>query len=421
MRCFCLIAACLVSGASGCANPGIPKSPSLLLPTSVTDLAGSRVGNRVELHWTSPSRTTDGLDLTSPTTVEICRDIAQLPQPKVPTAQGGGVATSPPCTPILAVSGHPGEMTARAQLPANSLTPSGQPQGFAYRVRILNSAGRSAPPSAPILVPGGPSPAPVTGFHAAQQKAGVVLEWDRTSTPTPSTGEIGEVEVLRTLQTPPSGSSGVQKAKAPPAGKTSKSKKPNSPTATGRSADLTSVRLRQTRIPAPPQAQGQRPPSRDGMIDERALQGATYGYAAQRVMRVAAAGTVFEIRSEPTTTATLDIRNVFPPDPPEGLTGVPGMIGSSMGKAGTPAAIDLSWKPNTESDLAGYLVYRLDLEDAKLGRKPMRLTVDPIPGPSYADHQAVAGHRYAYVVTAVDHHGNESSASAPFQSTLASP
>ena len=45
----------------GCGTPGAPQPPSLKLPERVTDLAASRFGNRVELHWTTPKKTTDHL------------------------------------------------------------------------------------------------------------------------------------------------------------------------------------------------------------------------------------------------------------------------------------------------------------------------------------------------------------------------
>src|SRR4051812_1099735 len=63
----------LVTLATGCASPGNPRPPSLYLPALVTDLTAQRVGDQVQLHWTTPARTTDGLELKGALTAEFCR------------------------------------------------------------------------------------------------------------------------------------------------------------------------------------------------------------------------------------------------------------------------------------------------------------------------------------------------------------
>ncbi len=50
-----------------------------------------------------------------------------------------------------------------------------------------------------------------------------------------------------------------------------------------------------------------------------------------------------------------------------------------------------------------------------------RLTEKLVVGPGFSDLTAVPGQRYAYRVTAVDHAGNESSASAEVQEELHAP
>ena len=47
----------------GCASPGPPRAPSLQLPEPVRDLSAARVGDRVELKFTLPQRTTDNLPI----------------------------------------------------------------------------------------------------------------------------------------------------------------------------------------------------------------------------------------------------------------------------------------------------------------------------------------------------------------------
>ncbi|HEY6414159.1 MAG TPA: hypothetical protein VIX42_10755, partial [Edaphobacter sp.] len=50
-----------------------------------------------------------------------------------------------------------------------------------------------------------------------------------------------------------------------------------------------------------------------------------------------------------------------------------------------------------------------------------RLTQTPVTGPAFHDASAVAGHHYAYRVTAVDATGNESPPSAPVLETAPEP
>ncbi|MGC2323527.1 MAG: fibronectin type III domain-containing protein, partial [Terriglobales bacterium] len=94
------------------------------------------------------------------------------------------------------------------------------------------------------------------------------------------------------------------------------------------------------------------------------------------------------------------VHDIFPPAVPTGLEAV---------SSGTPPQpfIDLSWAPNTESDLAGYNVYRHEE-----GEEPKKINGELVKGPTYRDSAVQAGHRYWYSVSAVDLRGNESGKSA---------
>lgn len=100
--------------------------------------------------------------------------------------------------------------------------------------------------------------------------------------------------------------------------------------------------------------------------------------------------------SEPSPTQEIMPRDTFPPAPPEGL--------SSIYSAG---AVELIWTANTEPDLAGYNVYRLE------GSTPQRLNKDILKTPIFRDTTATAGATLSYDVTAVDLSGNESGPSKP--------
>jgi hypothetical protein len=98
--------------------------------------------------------------------------------------------------------------------------------------------------------------------------------------------------------------------------------------------------------------------------------------------------------SDPSPALKVTPRDVFPPAPPQGL--------SSIYSAG---AVELVWAADTESDLAGYNVYRLD------DQVPQRLNKELLHTPIFRDKTAPAGKVLTYYVTAVDLSGNESKGS----------
>jgi fibronectin type 3 domain-containing protein len=73
-------------------------------------------------------------------------------------------------------------------------------------------------------------------------------------------------------------------------------------------------------------------------------------------------------------------------------------------------AIDLSWEPDLEPRVAGYRVYRRDL-DGDAASVWQQLGSELMPMAAYRDLSVVAGRRYAYRVTAVSEAGNESAPS----------
>jgi hypothetical protein len=94
--------------------------------------------------------------------------------------------------------------------------------------------------------------------------------------------------------------------------------------------------------------------------------------------------------------------DTFPPAAPKGLTGV-----------ASEAAISLIWEPNTEKDLAGYLVLR----GVPPGDNVETLApVTPAPIQATIFNVAVQpGVRYVYAIVAVDKAGNRSGPSNRFE------
>ena len=136
--------------------------------------------------------------------------------------------------------------------------------------------------------------------------------------------------------------------------------------------------------------------------------GKTYVYTVRTVIP-ADGGTIESSDSVPAIVTPID---VYPPAVPQGL-----LAAVVTPDPNAPPEVDLSWSINTETDLAGYHVYRSEQQDT-WGRL---LTPDLLLSPAYRDTSVQPGHRYWYSVTAVDRSGNESAPSAPVAAEVAQP
>jgi len=366
-----LTASVFVGLLSSCASPGPPRPPSLYLPEVVTDLTAQRIGQDVHLRWTAPSRTTDGLAVSSPMVAEICRD--PHPKPEAARSQpkkGQAVApqNAPGCDTVLHLTIKPGPNEADDRLPdalsADPVTP------LAYRIRMLNPQVHSAGFSRATIVPSGSAPPPVTALRATATREGGRIEWQPQS-------PAALIELDRTLVSVPAKKTGPKKS--------SVSLPDDQPV---------EVRLRTTKGETPSSDPG-------GTLDRTAIRGQQYEYRAQRIRIVELSGQRFELRGAVSPAVPLVMTDTFPPAAPTGLATIPGTQGK------TPT-IDLSWQPDTEADVAGYNVYRR--EGSSGGFR--RINDKPVFGPAFSDLTITQGTIYAYRVTAVDGTGNESPPSA---------
>jgi len=81
------------------------------------------------------------------------------------------------------------------------------------------------------------------------------------------------------------------------------------------------------------------------------------------------------------------------------------------------SSVSLAWNANTETDLAGYWVYRTQTP----GTNYVRLNTSVIASLSYVDTSAVAGTTYYYAVSATNTSGLESGKSAEVQAIVPAP
>jgi hypothetical protein len=269
------------------------------------------------------------------------------------------------CAPAGDLQVAPGAEGAFTESLPQALT-QGAPHVLSYFVELRNRNGRSAGFSNAAVVLSGEAPGPVTGLVAEVRKAGV-----------------------RKLLTPQS------------------EKK-----STGENGPLGGVLA-----PAPEPVEQNLLVDSDGKSPVRALDkdarlGETYEYCAQRMARVTVDGQTLELAGPLTAPLRVEVRDVFPPVVPVGLAAV-----AVAGENGGEPAIDLSWQPDTETDLAGYIVYRREGNADWLRISP----AEPVVGPAFYDAHVLVGHSYSYVVSAIDQSGHESGQSAEAAETVPEP
>ena len=152
--------------------------------------------------------------------------------------------------------------------------------------------------------------------------------------------------------------------------------------------------------------------SADRALDKDVHFGETYEYRAQRVARVTVdgryngvgRGAVGPVRWGCWTCFHPRCRRDWPRwRLPERMEGQP--------------AIDLSWQPDTETDLAGYIVYRREGSGDWQRISPAQ----PVVGPAFQDAHVQPGHSYSYSVSAIDQGGHESGRSSEAEETVPGP
>ncbi len=353
-----VLLAILPAGSTiGCGAPAAPQPPSLNLPLPVVNLSAVRIGNSVHLAWTMPTHTTDHLALQRPVKVQVCRAL-----------ENGDCAN---VGSLSLTAGKEGAYTD--ELPADLA--QGPDRLLRYEVLLNNHAGKSAGPSNPAYSATGVSPPALAGLTAQVRGDGVLLGWQPVAEPGGSVSfriERLQLDVPVTQETP---------------------KSPLAP-ATPAAAQTLVVH------------------EKDGVdpghaLDNSALFNQRYRYALERVATVAVSGQSVEVQGLPSETIVVATTDVFPPAIPQGLVGV---------ADAAAAAIDLSWSPDTESDLEAYRVYRRDVQGSPAVQRIASVGVET----SYRDTAVQPGHTYAYSLSAVDQSGNESKRSPEVEETLPS-
>jgi len=351
---------------AGCGMPGAPQPPSLNLPNRVGDLSAVRTGNQVALTWSMPKRDTDKVPLRDNVTVRICRN---------ESAAGG-------CSAAATIELAPdADGTFTDKLPP--ALAGGTPRVLTYFVELDNRKGRTAGLSNGSQILAGEAPTAVNGLAAEMRRDGVLLQW----MPAPQAAPPVAVRLVRKLVSTP--------APAP-------AKSAEGPLAPRPEP------LERTLLVEPG-------PSIDQALDSSVQFGETYEYRAQRVARVAVNGETLELAGAFSSPVRIAAVNVFPPAVPRGLAAV-----ATAGEAGAGPAIDLNWQPDTEADLAGYIVYRREADETESSWQRIS-PAQPVTQPDFRDANVQPGHSYMYAVSAVDQQGHESARSASTEETVPGP
>ena len=351
---------------SGCGTPGAPQPPSLNLPVPVSDLAANRAGNQVTLTWTMPKKNTDKLLLKGNIAVRVCRK------------EGAG-ACDPAAVELSFAPGADGAFTDT--LPA--ALAAGAPRPLSYFVELRNHNGRSAGLSNAAVVLAGEAPAPVANLTAEVRKAGVVLRWAK---PESAAEESSAIRLRRKLLTPP--------AAKPHEGLLAPQPEP----------------VDQNLLVDSCATEGRNGSCR--ALDKEIRFGQIYEYRAQRVARVTLDGKTLELAGELSFPVRVEALDIFPPAVPTNLAAV-----ATAGENGAETAIDLSWQPVADPDLAGYAVYRREGEAAWQRISP----AEPLVPPAFHDAQVQPGHTYRYAVSAIGQNGHESARSAETEESVPNP
>ncbi len=392
----------------GCGKKGPPLPPLVRIPQPPAEFTAERRGDDVELQFTVPAANTDNskpaniervdvYGFTGPSTVSDADllkyggrigsvDVKAPRDPNEATDPDEEVdaETEPPVGKGLdqGARGRVEEEVSPASLapvsvptrerkkPAPSEGPLVGPRIGAQPTRTyvsvgITTRGRKGALSKRVTVPLVPPPPPPQKLEVAYTEKAVNVSW---SAPEPAAAGEDLLPSHPLGQPAPSSGYNVYQVPPPDSGK-----------------DATEVRLTKS------------PVGETSYVDQRVTFGETRCYAVRAVETWAGA----TIESAPTPPVCKKLIDTFPPAAPKGLTAV-----ASQG------SISLIWEPNTESDLAGYIVLR--------GTAPGDTLTPVSPGTitetTFKD-DVQAGIRFVYAVQAVDKAGNVSPVSAKVEET----
>jgi hypothetical protein len=339
-----LILAGLLVVLSGCGLPGAPLAPSLHIPKPVQDLRAMRKGNDVLLSWTSPTESTDGTLVRKPGKMIVSRAVG---------ANGNFVNIAEE-TLRPALSEDKNQKIAITDSLGSILQSTTPPDFVTYRVIAVGERNRTAGPGNSVQVSALPVLPPPSKIDLRLISEGV------------------EISLAVDSSTPLPNESGVQY--------------------------LYRVLRRADAFKGEPVVVAQLEPTAATLrvVDPKIEWESTYDYWVTPITHWQAGTRSGDVEGVDSSTAKILAHDVFPPAVPRGLQAV---------YAGDPQrpAIDLTWTPNSDEDLAGYNIYRREASGAFT-----KINSTVVKTPSFHDAQVRPGGTFIYAVSAVDLRNNES-------------
>jgi hypothetical protein len=368
----------------GCAAPSPPQPPSLELPQPVNDLKAVRKGDKVVLSWTQPLETTDGDGIRFLGPTHICRSLlgtaldATLDTTKDKMTECGTPAAEVTSSQLettqqKTATNAPARVSARYTdtLPADWMRSS---KAFVtYAIESLNTNHRGAGLSNQVRLSAASTQPPPTDFHAQLTNEGVVLTW---------TGPLLSIAIGDGIPTY------FYRAYRVAQGSQQR-------VLVGETIEGTAAQMR--------------------LVDHSLVWEKTYEYRINVTTRIRIGARAcpsdspvpslplckdsVDVEGEDSAPLTIVAHDIFPPAVPTALQAV-------FSGAEQNPFIDLTWNANTDSDLAGYNVYRR----AAAG-PPVKINTELVKTPAYRDTNVVSGQAFFYSIAAVDVHSNESARS----------
>ncbi len=434
MKGFSSLLLFVVCVSAACGKKGPPLAPFPRVPAQVANVATLRMGDDVYLSFTVPVANVDGqqpadiealevyaVTSTRPPETEEQRKVATLIAtlpvrpivPEPPAAKDGTPLPAPPVPPgvdrgaiavvketLTPATRIPVELPLKEgaviMAPATDTEPTARPLVAPppielprrhYFVVGVSPRGRTAVPSTPVPIPLDPASSAPGTPDVTYTESEMTITW----TPSPDARTATFVPRSPTVPTPPA----TPLANASPGSVTPAAPPELAPLAAkslGFSSEATKYHVYEVPSTPPsddPLALTVPAPLTPAPVPGTALPIKGVGFGTERCFFVRPVDNVFGVVVQgPVSSVTcVTPRDTFPPAAPKSL--------AAIGGAGV---INLIWEPNSEPDLAGYLVLRGEAPGDKL----QALTLAPITATNYRDTDVRPGVRYMYVVVAVD-------------------
>jgi hypothetical protein len=338
-----LLAAAAALFTAGCGYIGEPLPPLANVPARVTDLAAVQRGSHLIVQFTIPDLTTEAKAIKDPVKLDLRIGTAGAP---FDADKWAAQAKSIP-------QGTAKTGLAHYEIPAAEWTN----QEAILAVRAIGANGKEAGWSSFLVLPVVPPPERPAGVNATATAEGVHLTWRASgATFRVFRKTIGEFALVATVQQPQW-------------------------TDTATEAGTPYIYVVQTIVPfgnEPVKNPAGNTPAGNNPVDKT-------GNAIDKP------GNNKEAQSDLSEEFPITPVDTFAPAVPSGLS-----------PSAATNSIELVWERNTETDLAGYRIYR-----AVAGGAFEKLA-DVSQIPSYSDRNVEHGKTYRYAVSALDHAGNES-------------